>query len=98
MASSTKTCRNWLTKEDVFKLRDVKIPVELKKRRKPIVASDDIKTELKRGEREVLQKVINGEWFLANPETSKLNRDKVAKCWKHGFKLVVEKNSDEDYK
>ena len=98
MASSTKTCRNWLTKEDVFKLIDVKIPEELKKRRKPIVASDDIKTELKRGEREVLQKVINGEWFLANPETSKLNRDKVAKCWKHGFKLVVEKNSDEDYK
>ena len=50
MASSTKTCRNWLAKEDVFKLRDVKIPEELKKRRKPIVASDDIKTELKRGE------------------------------------------------
>ena len=55
MASSTKTCRNWLTKEDVFKLRDVKIPEELKKRRKPIFASDDIKTELKRGEREVLK-------------------------------------------
>ena len=52
MASSTKTCRNCLTKEDVFKLRDVKIPEELKKRRKPIVASDDIKTELKRGERD----------------------------------------------
>ena len=69
MASSTKTCRNWLAKEDVFKLRDVKIPEELKMRRKPIVASENIKAEVKHGEREVLQKESNGEWFLANPET-----------------------------
>ena len=63
MASWTKTCRNWLTKEDVFKFRDIEIPEELKKRRKPIVAFDDIETKLKRGEREVLQGV---QWRMVS--------------------------------
>ena len=81
----------------VNELKTVTVPEVLRKRDTPYPFSLESSNFGKLAPKLVYTKILNKEFLLAAPELSKTAKVKVAKMWRNGFLLLVEKKEDDYY-
>ena len=87
----SKKAKNFLVTEQLNKLKALEIKVP-SPRTYPF--SSNVEVHMKYDEKTVYRKLIDGEWFIASPEASKMKGTKVAQCWKNSVCLIVEEKED----
>ena len=47
--------------------------------------------------KDVYSKIVDGEFFISDPELTKTTRASVSQCWRRGMKLVLERTEEGKY-